>query len=197
MPTAGIRLVVGLGNPGSRYEGTRHNVGFRAVDRWVGGAGASWEASPVGKGETARVPLPDGGTIWAAKPHTYMNLSGDMVQPLARYYRIEPGAVLIVSDDMELPLGRLRIRKKGSAGGQNGMKSILERLGTQEIPRLRLGVGPRPEGTDAASFVLGKFPKSDGDAVEAMIERAAEAIASVCAEGVERSMNRFNASEPA
>jgi PTH1 family peptidyl-tRNA hydrolase len=189
-------LVVGLGNPGSRYERTRHNVGFRAVDRWVDGAGASWESAPVGKGEAATVAL-GGGTIRVAKPHTFMNLSGDMVQPLARYFRIEPESVLVVSDDMELPLGKLRIRGKGSAGGQNGLKSILERFGTKEVPRLRLGVGPKPQGADAASFVLGRFRPEESDAVDGMIERAVDAIAVVCAEGVEPAMNRFNGGEPA
>jgi len=197
VPAARIRLVVGLGNPGSRYERTRHNVGFRAVDRWVDGAGASWEASPVGEGEAARLVLEDGEAVWAAKPHTFMNLSGDMVQPLAHYYRIASEEILVVSDDMELPLGKLRIRPKGSAGGQNGLRSILERLGTQQIPRLRLGVGPRPEGMDAAAFVLSRFGKGDAGSVERMIERASEAIAAVCRDGVERSMNSFNGSEPA
>jgi PTH1 family peptidyl-tRNA hydrolase len=141
--------------------------------------------------------LEDGEAVWAAKPHTFMNLSGDMVQPLARYYRIASEEILVVSDDMELPLGKLRIRLKGSAGGQNGLRSILERLGTQQIPRLRLGVGPRPEGMDAAAFVLSRFGQGDAGAVERMIERASEAIAAVCRDGVERSMNAFNGSEPA
>ena len=196
VPAASIRLVVGLGNPGARYERTRHNVGFRAVDRWVDGAGASWEGAPVGKGEASKVSRPD-GDIRVVKPHTYMNLSGDMVQPVARYFRIEPSAVLVVSDDMDLPLGKLRIRLKGSAGGQNGLKSVLERFGTKEVPRLRLGVGPRPQNVDAASFVLGKFRGEEVDAVEEMIIRASEAIEAICKDGVQTAMNKFNAGEPA
>ncbi len=196
MPAASIRLVVGLGNPGARYECTRHNVGFRAVDHWVDGAGASWERAPVGKGEAAKASLPD-GDVRVVKPHTFMNLSGDMVQPVAHYYRIEAGQILVVSDDLDLPLGKLRIRLKGSAGGQNGLKSVLERLGTKDVPRLRMGIGPRSPGVDAASFVLGKFRSEDKDAVEAMILRASEAIDMICRDGIERAMNVFNAEEPA
>lgn len=187
-----IRLVVGLGNPGERYARTRHNVGFEAVDLFVGRLGASWEVSPVGDGRLARVSAA-GAEIWVAKPDTYMNASGEMIAPLARYYRIEPAQVLIVSDDLDLPLGRLRLRAAGSSGGQKGLDSVLTRMGTREVPRLRLGVGPRPAHIEAAAFVLARFGKDEAPAAERMIIRACDALSLVCEKGVSTAMNAVNA----
>lgn len=194
MPPGEIRLVVGLGNPGPRYAGTRHNVGFLAVERFVEEAGGAWGKAPIGKGMAAKVPFPGGGGLWVVKPHTYMNESGSMVAPLARYFRIEGRELLVVSDDMDLPLGRIRIRARGSSGGQRGLESILARLGTKDVPRLRLGTGPRPPEVPGADFVLGRFRAEDREAVGLMVERAVSAIGSVCEDGVASAMNEFNAS---
>ncbi len=187
-----IGLVVGLGNPGDRYEDTRHNVGFRAVESLAAGLNvSSWEAPAVGEGLTAQLSF-DGRRVWAAKPHTFMNASGEMVGPLARYYKIDPASVLVVSDDFSLPLGRLRIRTKGSAGGQKGLESILRNFGTQEVPRLRLGIGPVPPRQEPSSFVLKHFRKEEMDTAAEMLERSVEALRCICDEGLEKAMNVFN-----
>lgn len=190
-----VSLIVGLGNPGDRYAGTRHNVGFQTADRLLQGAGGRWEAAPVGEGLAAKAAL-GGRSVWLAKPHTYMNESGRMAAALARYFKIAPADVLVVSDDMDLPLGRLRIRLKGSSGGQRGLDSVLTHLQTTDVPRLRLGVGPRPPNMDAAAFVLSRFKASEAEAVDRMVARAAEAAEACAARGVEAAMNVFNAAGP-
>lgn len=189
-----IRLVVGLGNPGPRYEGTRHNVGFAAVDLFAAAdARASWSSAPAGEGVLARVDLGEGRRLWAAKPHTFMNASGTMVAALARYLKVRPQELLVVSDDFSLPLGRVRLRLRGSSGGQKGLGSILESLGSQEVPRLRLGIGPVPERVDPAAFVLGRFAPAEREEAGLMAARAAEAIHAACVDGLEAAMNRYNA----
>lgn len=191
-----VSLIVGLGNPGDRYAGTRHNVGFQTADRLLSGAGGRWEPAPVGEGLAAKAAL-GGRNVWLAKPHTYMNESGRMAAALARYFKIPPADVLVVSDDIDLPLGRLRIRLKGSSGGQRGLESVLVHLGSTDVPRLRLGVGPRPANMDAAAFVLSRFGASEGADVEAMVARAAAASEACVLKGVEAAMNDFNAAGPA
>jgi PTH1 family peptidyl-tRNA hydrolase len=126
------------------------------------------------------------------KPHTFMNLSGDMVVPFAQYFKIPPQAVLVVADDFNLPLGRIRIRPKGSSGGQNGLDSILNRFGVKDVPRVRLGIGPVPPQYDPADFVLGKFGKKDGDDVEDLLSLAVDAIRSCCEKGISAAMNAHN-----
>lgn len=190
-----VSLIVGLGNPGDRYAGTRHNVGFQTADRLLSGAGGRWEAAPTGEGLAAKAAL-GGRSVWLAKPHTYMNESGRMAAALARYFKIPPSDILVVSDDIDLPLGRLRIRLKGSSGGQRGLESVLTHLGSTEVPRLRLGVGPRAPDMDAAAFVLSRFKASESAAVEQMVARAAEAAEACAARGVEAAMNVFNAAGP-
>ncbi len=189
----GLRVVVGLGNPGERYEGTRHNVGFLVADLLLAEAdpGASWRRSPAGEGLVASA-----AGLLLAKPQTSMNLSGGFVAALARFHKIEPSRVLVVSDDIDLPLGRVRIRKSGSSGGQRGLESVLEALGTREVPRLRLGVGPRPERVDAADFVLGRFGAGERDAVLRMVRRGAEAARAAVERGIEAAMNEYNPAEP-
>lgn len=188
-----IRLVVGLGNPGDRYADTRHNVGFRAVEAFADSFDVvpSWENPHGGKGLVAQLSFED-RRVWAAMPHTFMNASGEMVGSLARYYKIDPAAVLVVSDDFNLPLGRLRIRAKGSAGGQKGLESILRNFGTQEVPRLRLGIGPVPPGQEPSSFVLKRFRKEELNVTAEMIERSGEALRCICEEGLAKAMNIFN-----
>jgi PTH1 family peptidyl-tRNA hydrolase len=194
MPGSGIRLVVGLGNPGRRYEGTRHNVGFLAVDRFLADAGGRWGRSPVGEGLAADLGRP-AGRVWVVKPHTFMNASGEMVAEFSRYYKVPSSDILVVSDDFQLPLGRLRLRARGSAGGQKGLDSVLALLGTQEVPRMRLGIGPLPERWDPVDFVLGSFGPAEREELERMIEKASAALGAVLDEGLEPAMNAFNRGE--
>ena len=188
-----IRLVVGLGNPGLQYAATRHNVGFRTADllREQTG-GPAWRPAPAGEGEVCEASF-GSVAVRLAKPRTYMNASGEFVGPLARYWKIEPRSILVVSDDFSLPLGRIRIRLRGSSGGQKGLESILDRLGTQEVPRLRLGIGPRPGWIDAADFVLERFLPEEREAASGMIVEACEAVRTACEQGLEAAMNVFNA----
>jgi PTH1 family peptidyl-tRNA hydrolase len=190
----GIQLVVGLGNPGERYQRTWHNVGFLTVEAYVERLGGAWAAAEKGKGEAARVETP-GGTVRVIKPHTFMNLSGDMVGPYARYFKIPPESVLVVSDDFNLPLGRIRIRTKGSAGGQNGLASVLENFGSQAVPRLRLGIGPAPARLSAADFVLKRYSGADKDKVDEAVEKASRAISDITEQGVEAAMSLYNGAE--
>ena len=184
-------LIVGLGNPGEKYERTRHNVGFLVVDALAERLGV-----PVQKLKhralTNTVRLA-GQKALLMKPVTYMNLSGEAVGDAARFYKLPPERVLVISDDTALPLGKLRLRKGGSAGGHNGLKSIIQHLGTDQFPRLRLGVGekPRPD-YDMADWVLGRLQGEDWKAMEAAVDRAADAVEHVLAHGVDAAMNRFN-----
>jgi PTH1 family peptidyl-tRNA hydrolase len=181
-----LRLVVGLGNPGSEYERTRHNVGFRLVDRLVGEADPFWKDFK-GLGVAAKW-----GDVWVAKPMTFMNESGQFVRAFAGYHNIPVSEMLVVYDELALPLGKVRLRKKGSSGGQKGMKSIIAHMGTEEVPRLRLGVGPQPERMDSADFVLSRFKPSEEKDLEEGLSRAAEAVRLARDESVEAAMNLFN-----
>ena len=184
-------LIVGLGNPGEKYERTRHNVGFLVVDALAERLGV-----PVQKLKhralTNTVRLA-GQKALLMKPVTFMNLSGEAVGDAARFYKLPPERVLVISDDTALPLGKLRLRKGGSAGGHNGLKSIIQHLGTDQFPRLRLGVGEklRPD-YDMADWVLGRLQGEDWKAMEAAVDRAADAVEHVLAHGVDAAMNRFN-----
>lgn len=182
-----LRLVVGLGNPGPEYERTRHNVGFRLADRLAAEGGRAWKDFR-GLGVFARWD----GDAWVAKPMTYMNESGRFVQAFAGYHRVPPADILVVYDEIALPLGRIRLRPGGSAGGQKGMGSILRQLATQEIPRLRLGIGPQPERMDSADFVLSRFKPSEEEALESALALAADAARAARRDGLEAAMNRFN-----
>lgn len=184
-------LVVFLGNPGPKYAGTRHNAGFLAADAAEKDTGerivrVRFKAltAPVRLGE-ARVLL--------MKPQTFMNLSGDAVAEAVRYYRLPPQKVLVVSDETALPLAKLRIRAKGSAGGHNGLKSIIARLGTEDFPRVRIGVGAPPHPDyDLADWVLGVFRNQDAEDMARAAERAWEAVKCYITEGPERCMSKFN-----
>ena len=184
-------LVVGLGNPGEKYENTRHNVGFLTVEELADRANV-----PVQKlkhralTNTAEV---GGVRVLLMKPVTYMNLSGEAVGEAARFYKIPPDHVLVISDDVSLPIGKLRVRRGGSAGGHNGLKSIIQHLGTDQFPRLRVGVGQKPHPDyDLADWVLGKFQGEDKKAMDAAIQRAADGVECLLKEGLDRAMNRFN-----
>ena len=184
-------LVVGLGNPGEKYENTRHNVGFLTVDELAGRLDI-----PVQKlkyralTNTARL---GGAPVLLMKPVTFMNLSGEAVGQAAAFYKIPPERVLVISDDVSLPLGKLRIRKSGSAGGHNGLKNIIQHLGTDAFPRVKIGVGQKPHPDyDMADWVLSKFTGEDKKAIDAAILRAADAVECLLKEGPDRAMNRFN-----
>ena len=184
-------LLVCLGNPGEKYENTRHNVGYMVADEI---------------GERCRAPIQklrfkaltdlvtiSGQKVLVMKPVTFMNLSGEAVRPAADFYKIPPDHVLVISDDTALAPGRLRIRKGGSAGGHNGLKNIIQHLGTDQFPRIRVGVGQKPHPDyDLADWVLGKFVGEDKKTVDAAVKRAADAIECILADGLDKGMNRFN-----
>ena len=184
-----MKLVVGLGNPGSRYDGTRHNAGFAALDRVAIRHGVQWESAPCGI--EALVGRWRGGDTVFAKPLTFMNLSGAAIVPLLHFYKIEVPDLLVVVDDVNLDAGRLRIRQGGSAGGHNGLKSIIASLGTDQFSRLRIGVGGGSAG-DLSPHVLGRFSAEEASVIDAAIERAVEASELFIADGVVAAMNRHN-----
>jgi PTH1 family peptidyl-tRNA hydrolase len=186
-----MKIIVGLGNPGREYDATPHNIGFEVVDVLAREAGSDLKKSwrfPMESASFRR----SGHEVMLVKPQTFMNRSGDAVAPLARKKGVAPSDVLVLVDDVELPLGALRMRPKGSAGTHNGLKSMIERMGTTEFPRLRIGVGPVPPGQDRVAFVLGKYPKAMHEAVEQVKQKAAEAVRAWIDEGVERAMNKYN-----
>lgn len=185
-----MKLIAGLGNPGRAYEGTRHNVGFDALDILAGRCG-----SPVRRarfqGETAQVTI-RGRPALLLWPLTWMNLSGASLLAARDFYKINDDDILVLCDDFQLPTGTIRLRASGSAGGQNGLADVLARLGTNGIPRLRIGIGPVAAGWKTADFVLGRFPKEERDTVNSAVERAADAAEEWVALGIEAAMNRYN-----
>jgi PTH1 family peptidyl-tRNA hydrolase len=185
-----MKLIVGLGNLGRKYDQTRHNVGFEVLDRLAErfGDGQAKEKFD-GRLMEARAA---GERVLLLWPHTFMNLSGQAVRPAMEFYKLELTDLLVVCDDFNLPLGKLRFRREGSAGGQNGLADIIRRLGSEEFARLRIGIGPVPENWNAADFVLGKFTAAEKDTVSEIIVRAADGAECWAANGVEASMNRFN-----
>jgi peptidyl-tRNA hydrolase, PTH1 family len=186
-----MKLIVGLGNPGRKYRDTRHNIGFAVADELARRGSVTFESAPA-EALLARVRSlgPDGTLL--LKPLTMMNASGFAVSEIARYFRVGFGDILVVADDVNLPLGRLRARPTGSAGGHNGFRSIIEQLGTTEFARLRVGVGRGDPRRDLADYVLGGFDADERPVVTDAIERAADASELFVAEGIERVMNRFN-----
>ena len=184
-------LLVCLGNPGDKYENTRHNVGFMVADEV-----AERQRKPIQRLKfkaLTNVLTISGEKVLVMKPVTYMNLSGEAVRQAVDFYKIPPDHVLVVSDDTALPVGRLRIRTKGSAGGHNGLKNIIQHLGTDQFPRLRVGVGEKPHPDyDMADWVLGKFVGEDKKAIDAAVKRAADAIECILDQGIDRGMGKFN-----
>ncbi len=190
-----MRIVVGLGNPGRRYQGTRHNIGFAVADEVARRGQAVFES---GRGETLTARVGRGpAALLVVKPLTMMNLSGEAVAAVAGFYKVDPSALLVAADDVNLPLGRLRLRAGGTAGGHNGLKSIIGCLGTEGFPRLRVGVGRGDPRRDLADHVLAAFDDDERDEVDRAIARAADAVETFLAEGIEAAMNRYNrAGEP-
>ena len=184
-------LLVCLGNPGDKYENTRHNVGFMLADE-MGRRQKSPNQRMKFKALTNLFTI-QGEKVLVMKPVTYMNLSGEAVRQAADFYKIAPDHVLVISDETALPVGRIRIRLGGSAGGHNGLKSIIQHLGTDQFPRLRIGVGEKPhKDYDMADWVLGSFVGADKKAIDAVIARATDAVECIFAEGLEKGMGKFN-----
>lgn len=184
-------LVVGLGNPGDKYENTRHNAGFMAIDQL-----ADRGDFPVQRLKfhalTQQATISGQGVL-VMKPTTYMNLSGDAVAEAAAFYKVPPEHILVLCDDVSLPVGKLRIRLSGSAGGHNGLKHIIQRLGTDQFPRLKIGVGAKPHPDyDMADWVLGKFVGPDKTAMDEATLRAAQAVECYLKDGPQKAMNQFN-----
>jgi len=183
-----FRLVAGLGNPGREYDRTRHNAGFLVANALARRAGAAFAHEPKWNADIARA-----GETTLMKPMTFMNLSGESVGDFCRFYKFEPGQALIIIDDVALPLGRLRLRGNGSPGGHNGLESVLMHLGSERVPRLRVGIGGAKDSL--VGHVLGKFSAEEQPALEETVNRAADAVEFAQANGLEAAMNRFNSNE--
>ena len=181
-----IKIIVGLGNPGREYAETRHNVGFMVLDRLASRLGTVWKADKARKAELAAGP-----GVLLVKPQTYMNASGESVGPLMRYFKFTPGQVFVVYDDISFPVGAMRLRAGGSAGGHNGMKSLIAHLGTEKFPRLRIGIGV-PGQKDMIGHVLGKFTPEERPLLDETLAKAEEAAFVALKEGFQAAANRFN-----
>jgi PTH1 family peptidyl-tRNA hydrolase len=187
-----MKLIVGLGNPGREYRDTRHNVGFLVIDELARRHQLTLSMAPSQVPETFVAKKYGAAPLLLAKPLTFMNRSGDSVAALSRYFDIEPADLLVIIDEAALPFGRLRARARGSAGGHNGLKSVIDRLGTQEFPRLRLGVGRGDSRRDLADHVLSKFEPGERAELDTFIARAADAAELFAVDGIATVMNRYN-----
>ena len=188
--SGGIYLVVGLGNPGREYRNTRHNMGFLALDHLA----AHWSITTLKVQGKAIISTGQyaGNKVILAKPQTYMNLSGQAVSALMNFYKVPLEHLLVIHDDVDIPFGTIRIRPGGGFGGQKGVGSIIEKLGTQEFARMRLGVGRPPGQMDTANYVLQSFSKEDEDFLQSVFAKSDEAVETFIAEGLNTAMNRFN-----
>lgn len=196
-----MKLIVGLGNPGPTYAGSRHNVGFQCLNLFARGQEIEFSRqqskAKIGTGEVLDQ------KVILAKPRTFMNLSGESVAPLMRYYKIDPADLLVIYDDLDLPLGKIRIRESGGPGGHNGMKSIIAHLGSQDFPRIRVGIGaPSEDGLSASApghrgreYVLGHFTPQEKIAIENVCQRVSEAICCILAKGISAAMNKYNSDQ--
>ncbi len=185
-----MKIIVGLGNPTLQYAGTRHNVGFAVINELAEQYHIDMDGKKhkaiFGKG------IIEGQKVILAMPQTYMNLSGESVRELTDYYKVDAEDVIVIYDDINLDVGKLRIRKKGSAGGHNGMKNIIKHLGTEGFPRVRVGVGEKPKHMDLADYVLSKFGKEELDDIRSGCHAACNAVATIIREDVDAAMNAFN-----
>lgn len=185
MPDRPFQLIVGLGNPGKEYADTRHNVGFMIVERLAAKAGAEWRSERRWRADLAKTP-----EAWLCKPQTYMNLSGEAVASVGSFYKIPVGQMLVIFDDMALPLGKLRLRANGSAGGHNGLRSIIDHYGPN-VARLRVGIGGADPGA-AVGHVLGRFHEDEQKALAEMLDRSVAAVECAQMKGLPAAMNAFN-----
>ena len=188
-----MKVIVGLGNPGAQYANTPHSVGFEVVDAIAAELGLEWETKKafsclMAKGVFAGAP------VLLVKPQTYMNLSGDSVAPVVKYHNATPADLIVVQDDIDIPLGRLRIRKNGSCGGHNGIRNIIERLGSQSFIRLKVGVGK--DKSNVIGHVLGKFDPASRTTVDKVVSASVHAVASILRDGADKAMNVFNGWTP-
>ena len=186
-----MKVIVGLGNPGKKYDNTRHNIGFEALDYIADKEGISINTGKhkalIGTGYMG------GEKVLLVKPQTFMNLSGESVAELLHYYKIDPEEeLIIIYDDIALAPGKLRVRAKGSAGGHNGIKNIIAHLGTQQFSRIRIGVGEKPAGWDLADYVLGRFPAEEEPTIRTALEQTVKACETILTDSVEAAMNQFN-----
>ena len=184
-------LVVGLGNPGSKYTETRHNAGFRALDAYCAKSGQKMDKmkfkSLIGEGQFG------GARVLFMKPQTFMNLSGEAVRDAAAFYKLDPSHILVLSDDISLDVGRIRVRAKGSAGGQNGLKNIIYHLNSDQFPRVKIGVGAKPHpGYDLADWVLSRFTADEQEAIDAEVARAMQAAEAIILSGGAQAAQKFN-----
>ena len=189
-----MRIIVGLGNPGAQYANTPHSVGFEAVDRIAASIGANWELKKsfnalMARGTFAGLP------VMLVKPQTYMNLSGEAVAPIVKYNNATAADLLVIQDDIDLPVGRIRVRKNGSCGGHNGIRNIIERLGTPEFARLKLGVGK--DRSNVIAHVLGKFDPASRKVMDRVVEESVKAAEAILRQGPDRAMNAFNSFDAA
>lgn len=184
-------LLAGLGNPGSEYENTRHNIGFITIDSFANSRGVKVDKLKF-KALTAECRV-GGEKVLLMKPQTFMNNSGEAIGEAARFYKIPPENVIIISDDITLSPGNMRIRRKGSAGGHNGLKSIIAHLGSENFPRIKLGIGDRENhDRSLADFVLGKFSKEETKQLEEIVKKASDAAELIITDGIDEAMNRYN-----
>ncbi len=185
-----LTVIAGLGNPGNKYENTRHNVGFSTIDLLSSKHGIKVNKlkhkALTGEGTIA------GERVLLVKPQTFMNLSGESIRDVTEWYKLAMDNIIIIYDDVDLPVGTIRIRPKGSSGTHNGMKSVIYQLQSDEFPRIRIGIGKAPEGWDLADYVLGRFSADEAGTLRESIERAADAAAAIVASGVSAAMNQFN-----
>ena len=187
-----IKLIVGLGNPGDKYDKTRHNIGFEIVDRLAENWQLDWGKNNRFKGYYCEGFAPRIGKTRLLKPTTYMNNSGQAIRAVCDWYKFSPESVLIIYDDLDLPVGRLRLRLSGSAGGHNGMKSIISHLGTQNFPRLRIGIQKTEGSKDTIGHVLGKFSPEEQPHINEVLKIAPEVIETALIDGIEKAMSLYN-----
>lgn len=185
-----LKLICGLGNPGADYAKTRHNCGFMSVDRLAEKYGGSWQKTKF-NAEICRAVIA-GKRLLLIKPLTYMNNSGEALQKILAYYRAEPCELLVIYDDVDVPLGSVRIREKGGSGSHNGMRSIVRLLNSKDFPRMRIGIGPQPSRIDIVDYVLGRFRGEELEQIEQAVEKSVEAVETAVKDGLLIAMNRFN-----
>ncbi|HOW98296.1 MAG TPA: aminoacyl-tRNA hydrolase [Kiritimatiellia bacterium] len=186
-----MKIVLGLGNPGRKYEHTRHNIGFDVLDGMAAEAGVRFRKKWLMPLQSAEIEV-GSETVLLVKPMTFMNRSGSALRPLVRRHGLAPEDVIVVLDDLDLEAGRLRIRKRGGAGGHKGLQSVLATLGTENFPRVRLGIGPRPVGEDLTGYVLARFGAAEREAAGRAVRQAGDAVRMMVEAGVDQAMNKFN-----